>query len=177
MGGLRTERHRNGQGCEEQIGSRSNSAKNDHTYLDPDGTRPPRYGRCGGLLEPHGTRESAPDLRAWPQSPLNSPLSFFSKCSYLLWLRLERTFVFVMLSLLVFRFFALLFLLPALPSCSTPLRHARASFHVAIAPRGFKTTLSGTGAQAIGNVTTFDATQAVSPHPPPRAVVLRPCKN
>ncbi|KAM5538930.1 hypothetical protein V8D89_007425 [Ganoderma adspersum] len=63
-----------------------------------------------------------------------------------------------MFSLVVFRFFTLLFSLPALPSCATPVRHAGASFHVAIAPRSFKTTLTGT--QAIGNVTTFDPTQA-----------------
>ena len=103
----------------------------------------------------------------------HSPLSFFSKCSYLSWLRLERTIVFVMLSFVVFHLFASLFLLP-LPSFSTPVRHAGASFHVAVAPRSFKTTLTGT--QAIGNVTTFDPTQAVSPHPP-QAVVLHHREN
>ncbi|KAI1795702.1 acid protease [Ganoderma leucocontextum] len=61
-----------------------------------------------------------------------------------------------MLSFFVLRFFTLLFLL--LPSCSTPVRHAGASFHVALAPRSFKTAVTGT--QAIGNVTIFDATPA-----------------
>ena len=114
------------------------------------------------------SRVSPPRLRAWPQSTLDSPLAFFSKCPYLSWSRLVRTIVIVMLSLVVFRLFTLLFLLP-LRSFSTPVRHAGASFHVAVAPRNFKTTLTGT--QAIGNVTTFDPTQAVSTHPR-RAVVL-----
>ena len=73
-----------------------------------------------------------------------------------------------MLSLIVFRVFTLLFLLLALPSSSTPVRHAGASFHVAIAPRSFKTAVTGT--QAIGSVSTFDSRWAVSRHRHPSSM-------
>ena len=92
----------------------------------------------------------------------------FSECSYLSSVVPGARFVFVMLSLVVFRVFTLLFLLLALPSSSTPVHHAGASFHVAIAPRGFKIAVTGT--QAIGSVSTFDSDWAVSRHRHPSSM-------